>query len=260
MAHLEFAFWTFVFASMLMGMGIAIDVAMATVSKFQDRSTTFWNWTLPIMATHIGFPALGYYGFWGLRYEFPGLSSALGVVGFLFVLAFVYEVVCETIGIEPVFGISSSFSNMMGLKENDTRRFIAILAVSWDALWSGPAKAAQAAAGNWTTAEVVLSFPVAGVTVAVIAQLSLIVARLLQKQKFESANEMASWFFWGKYVELSVIGGFGVLSLMQVLANGVNLYWSVAIAAALLGVVWTRFVSEISKSSQDEAEEAIEAA
>lgn len=253
------AFWSLWFPSIMMGIGIAIDVAIATISKFQDRSLSFRNWTFPIMCTHIGFPAFGYYGFWGLRHEFPALSPVLGVVGCLFVVLFVYEVVCKAIYKKPIFGISSWVSEKAGLDENDTRRFIAILAVSWDALWSGPAKAAQAAAENWTNWEVFVSFPVAGLTVAIVAQLSLMIAGLLQRQKYHSVSQMAGWFSLGKYVELSVIGGFGVLSLMQASSSGVNLYWSIAIAAVILGLVWARYVAEVADSSHKEALKAIEA-
>ncbi len=256
MTHREFDFFSFWLPSILMGVGIAIDVAMATVSKFRDRTMSFQNWTLPIMGTHILFPAFGYYGFWGLRKEFSALTPVLGFVGFIFVFLFVYEVVCEAIGKEPVFGISSWFSDRMGLKEDDTRRIIAILAVSWDALWSGPAKAAQAAAGNWTIMEVVLSFPVAGMTVALVAEASLAVARILQRKKFESSEEMAWWFVWGKYFELSVIGGFGVLSLIQTFASG-NIYFSVVIAGWVLACVWFVFAPEILESSRKDAKEAV---
>jgi len=255
----KFSFWGFSFPSILMGVGIAIDVAIATFSKFRDRGMSYKNWTLPIMGTHIAFPAVGYYLFWGLRREFEILSPILGAIGFLFVLAFVYEVVSETVGKEPIFGISAWIGKTIGLQEDDSRRFVAILAVSWDALWSGPAKAAQAVAGNWETNEVILSFPVAGITVALVAQAALIGARFLRKKKFKSAGEMANWFHWGKYAELSVIGGFGILSLVESVTHRGNLYWSIAAAAFLLIFVWAVFRKEISASSLQEAEEAIQA-
>jgi len=250
----QFDFWGFWIPSVLMGFGIAIDVGLATVTKFRDQDMGWKNWTLPIIGTHILFPAAGYYLFWGLGRKFEMITPVLGVAGFFFVLAFVYEVVCETIGKEPIFAISGWLSGVMGLRENDSRRIIAILAVSWDALWSGPAKAAQALAGNWTTSEVFLSFPLAGVTVAAVAQIALLIAWTLQKKKFESAKQMAISIAWGKYLELSVIGGFGVLSLLQ--GTG-NIYWSVLVAAAILKIVWTVFRRQISESSYREALEAV---
>ncbi|MFZ2149598.1 MAG: hypothetical protein WAV15_00340 [Minisyncoccia bacterium] len=253
----QFDFFGFWVPSVLMGLGIAIDVSIATVSKFRDRSMRMTNWTLPIMSTHIVFPAVGYYMFWGLGKQFAFLSPVLGIVGFAFVFAFVYEVVCEAAGKEAVFGISAWLSRVMGLREDDSRRFIAILAVSWDALWSGPAKAAQAIAGRWTTLEVVLSFAIAGLTVAVVAQAALVIARLLRRKKFQSVEQMATWFFWGKHVELSVIGGFGVLSLSEAVLGFGNLYTSVGVAGLSLLLVWRIFRKEIAASSFEEALEAI---
>lgn len=54
----------FILPSILMGLGIAIDVIIATVVQFRDRGMTMKNWTLPVTATHILFPAAGYYGWW----------------------------------------------------------------------------------------------------------------------------------------------------------------------------------------------------
>ena len=72
--------------SILMGVGIAIDVMLATISKFRDDDLSFKNWTLPIMATHIGFPAVGYYGFWGATQAWPWLGPTFGIIGAVFVV------------------------------------------------------------------------------------------------------------------------------------------------------------------------------
>ena len=130
--------------------------------------------------------------------------------------------------------------------------------MSWDALWSGPAKAAQAAAGHWTTNEVFASFFVAGATVAVIAQLALFGAFWLRRIKFANSAAMARFNFWAKLMELSVIGGFGVLSLWQGLTGRGNLYWSIVIAFALLAIVFFIFREELMRNELTEAKEAIE--
>jgi hypothetical protein len=241
---------------MLMGIGIAIDVTIATLSKFRDTDLSLKTWTVPITLTHIGFPAVGYYLFWGMSETLPGTELMLGVIGFTLVALFVYEVLCEAIGVEPVFGISSFISRVFGLEEDDSRRFIAILAVSWDALWSGPAKAAQAAAGNWSNPEVFSSFFVAGLTVAVIAQLALIAAKQLRRINFKNTKGLARFNFYGKFVELSVIGGFGVLSLWQGLGHG-NLYQSIGISAVVLGIVFISFHKQMLRGELEEAADAI---
>ena len=243
--------------SWVMGVGIAIDVFLATISKFQDRELSFRNWTLPICATHIGFPAFGYFVVWGLGQAYPWLHPILGSIGFVLVALFVYEVICSSAGKEPIFGISSWVSNAIGLDENDTRRIIAILAVSWDALWSGPAKAAQASAGHWTTPEVIASFAIAGVVVAMVAQIALMFALKLQEKQFDDVYQMAKWSFNGKIAELSVIGGFGVLSLLGGFAISESIWLSIVIAAVVVFLTFQLLEKSIMTEEMEAAEEAI---
>lgn len=56
-------FTSFLIPSILMGFGIAMDVFIATISKFQDKNLSWKTWTLPVTATHVLFPAFGYYLF-----------------------------------------------------------------------------------------------------------------------------------------------------------------------------------------------------
>lgn len=224
----------FLVPSILMGLGVAIDVALATLAKFQDDFLSWKNWTLPVTFTHTLFPAFGYFLFWSLDEALPTLHTLLGIIGFLLVAAFVYEVLIESLNQKPVFGISSWIGNKIGLAENDARTFVAVLAVSWDALWSGPAKAAQAAAGNWDGFEVFLSFIIAGVVVAIVAELSLTIATHLRKKEFSNKTTLSNYTIVGKYFELSVIGGFGVLALWNAFSDTADLYASISIAAIIL--------------------------
>lgn len=242
----------------LMGLGIAIDVMLATVAKFRDSDLSFKNWTLPIMATHIGLPAIGYYGFWGLSQAFPLLSPALGILGALFVLLFLYEVVGDWVGYEPKFGISKWFGGLFGFKEGDARRIVAIMAVSWDALWSGPAKAAQAVTGGWTDSEVGWSFLIAGLVVATAAQLSLNIAMRLRRQRFNDAVKMTRVSMAGMYAETSVIGGFGVLSFLQGMGISDDIYHSIGIAAVIMGLVFLVFYRRIHSNTLAESNKSIE--
>lgn len=251
-------FYNFLLPSILMGGGIAIDVTIATLAMFMVAGLSAKSWTLPITATHVIFPAFGYYLFWGLSESVPILSSILGLIGFLLVALFIYEVLCESVGAEPIFGISAWIGGVLKLDEEDSRLFVRVLAVSWDALWSGPAKAAQADAGYWTVTEVILSFLVAGMTVAIIAQLALYTARFLKRRKFDSRSQMATWFVWGKWVELSVIGGFGILSLSHGLTGNGNLYVSIGFATGFLGVVMLSLRYELYANALADAHEAME--
>jgi hypothetical protein len=245
------------FPSILMGVGIAIDVMLATIAKFRDDDLSFKNWTLPIMATHIGFPAIGYYGFWGATQAWPWLGPTFGIIGAVFVVLFIYEVFSDWIGHEPIFGISAFVGGLFGFEEDDARRMVAIMAVSWDALWSGPAKAAQATTGGWTDFEVACSFGIAGLVVAAAAQLSLKIALRLRQRKFDDASKMSSYSMVGMFAETSVIGGFGVLSLSQGLGASDNIYHAIGVAAVGMGLLFLVFFKRIRASTLDEAEEAI---
>lgn len=242
-------------ASWGMGIGIALDVALATVSKFQDQELSFRNWTLPISLTHIGFPAIGFVLTWIATEYFPWLRPALGTLGFVLVAAFVYEVLCESIGKKPVWGISASLSQAIDFAPDDTRRIIAILAVSWDALWSGPAIASPTAA--WTTMEVCGSFLIAGTVVAAIAQASLLTALWLRSRRFDDVQRMATWIVCGKNVELSVIGGFGVLSLLVGYSLTSNLLIALLIATLIITSTFRYFHIEAMEEAKKEAKEAV---
>ncbi len=125
-----------------------MDVFIATLAKYRDQTLSWKTWTIPVVFTHVSFPALGYFMFWALSSSLPVAQMILGLIGFVLVILFIYEVVCESAGTKPVFGISDWIGRKFGFREEDSRLFITILAVSWDALWSGPAKAAQATAGD----------------------------------------------------------------------------------------------------------------
>lgn len=232
-----------------MGFGIAIDVTLATLARFRHKSMGWKNWTLPITITHVLFPAFGYYVFWGLSELFNWLAFILGVSGALLVSLFLYEAFCEWSGRTARFSIS-------GWLEERINRFglavpvlwATILAVSWDALFSGPAKAAQAQVANWTAFEVSISFIIAGITVAVIAQLALVATNHLRYLvesrwggKLEHEHKIVMFNISGKYLEATVIGGFGVLALWTGITFGHvgNLYSSILVASLIFFVLFT---------------------
>ncbi len=243
-----------------MGIGIAIDVAIATIVMFRDEKLSFRSWTLPIMSTHILFPGVGYYFVWGLGAAFMPLQVILGFVGAALVAAFLYEATTEWRGQEPIFAISEWMEQKF-----DGRGMAwltpSILAVSWDALWSGPAKAAQAA--NWGTSEVLLSFLVAGAVVAVVAQLALVAALGLRRIRFASVRKLAAFNLTGKFAEVSVIGGFGILALWNGLAPFLessydpDLYVSIGVAGAMTFVLFMSTLKELWETETNDAHEAV---
>jgi hypothetical protein len=210
-----------------------------------------------VTITHIVFPAIGYFLFYNLASTFPYAQTILGVTGFVLVALFIYEVVCEAADRMPVFGISETLGNIFNFGEDESKRFLAVLAVSWDALWSGPAKATQTSVGNWNEYQVVLSFAIAGLVVALMAELALTISKRLRRRKFSNPYALARSNIIGKYLELSVIGGFGVLSLWQIFNDEVTLYQSVSIAALGLAVVFVLLQKPLKKTQLEEAKEAI---
>lgn len=250
------SFWNYLVPCILMGGGIAIDVTFATLTKFHDTNLSFRNWTLPIATTHILFPALGYFVFWGVAEMLPWLHPILGVAGGALVALLVYEMIAEDAEFEPVFAISRTVSSIFPIEESGSRHFMAVLAVSWDALLSGPAMAAQANAANWNNGEVVGAILIAGVVVAAIAEGSLAFTLWLRTKRSHDIRRIAHFNFWGRYAELSVISGFGVLSFWHAGSGEGNLYQSLLIAACIVGVPYMLFWRRLMETAYLKAETA----
>lgn len=205
------SFWI---PSILMGMGIAIDVAIATVARFRDPSLDFRSWTMPVAIVHIILPAIGYYTWWGLGAAFGYLTIPLGVLAFSMISVFLYEAFCDWIGSEPKISLEPLLGPLLSrVTKDSTGKAAVILAVSLDALWSGPAKAAQAVSGGWHWSLVIVSFFVAGGVVAIVAEISLLIARWLSRVSFKNIAAMARFLVFGKFAETVILFAFGVLSL-----------------------------------------------
>lgn len=245
--------------SILMGLGIAIDVAIATVSRFRDRSMGFANWTLPVAVAHILLPAIGYYGWWFLGQQFHGLALILGLLAFGLIAVFIYEAICEWIGSEPLISLGPitdwSFSH---LGSESKGRIVMVLAVSMDALWSGPAKAAQAASGQWAPLEVFISFFIAGGVVAFVAELALIIAFALRRLAFTDTNRLTLFLVSGKYLEATILFAFGLLSLRNAFAAWIglgSLNQCIAASAVFMLIVWLVFWRRLLREQLAELEE-----
>jgi hypothetical protein len=232
----------FLIPCVLMGLGIAIDVAIATVSRFGDKEMSFRNWTLPVAIAHILLPAFGYYGWWFLGNQFSQFGFVLGVLAFGMIAIFIYEAICEWIDADPFVSLQPITDRIFKFLGSESRgRLIMVLAVSMDALWSGPAKAAQAESGQWTTNEVFVSFFIAGGVVALVSELSLLIAFNLRRISFSNTQQLTFYLIGGKYVEAVILLSFGILSLW----NGFSFWFGlgtlgycILFSAMFLSVVW----------------------
>jgi hypothetical protein len=203
-----------IFPSILMGLGIAIDVAIATISRFRDQTMDFRNWTAPVAASHIVLPAFGYYSWWILGANFVQFGLILGILAFSMISIFLYETFCDWIDASPLVSLSPITDLAIArFTSGSSSHLIVVLAVSMDALWSGPAKAAQAESGQWSSLEVVVSFFIAGAVVALVAELSLIVAKILNRISFKGTKALAVFLIGGKFLEATILFAFGLLSL-----------------------------------------------
>lgn len=148
----------YLIACILMGLGIGADVAIATLGRaLVITQKTARVWVLRITVTHVVFPMIGYYVFVFLSRAMPAITLALGLIASYILAKFLYELVKDwlnTTGLSPM--VSSEWYS-----------WAFVLAVSYDALYSGPAKSAQAV--YWSNTEVVLSFFLSGATVWLVA-------------------------------------------------------------------------------------------
>ena len=147
-------------ASILMGLAIGLDAAIATGinASAMTMPSRAMKWLCGITFTHTVFPMVGYLmSYYGLQ-EFPMLSPLVGLLAFYLIAHFVIDELKQ--------------SQCTNEDQHDHGYLISlglILAVSWDALWSGPAKSAQVI--EWPPLAIWTSFLVVGATVAILLSL-----------------------------------------------------------------------------------------
>lgn len=253
----------------IIGISISIDVLIATVSQFHNRSLNIKSWVIPITLTHTIFLAIGYLLFWQAG---KGASETttfiLGLTGASFISLLIYEIFCEHINCKPKFSISYSFSNFIeklcrqlgynvDFNNRNASGFVRVLAISWDALWIGPAIASNAKIGEWGDLSVLMSFIISGSIVAIVSYSALLIIAQLRKINFHNDSKMAHYLVFGIITELSVIGGFGILSLGHGLNMDINIYQSILSSFFIMTVIAALYYDDFYTNSSKEAEEAI---
>ncbi len=242
-------------SALVLGAGLAIDVAIATTARFRDVTLTFVSWTLRVVILHILFISASYFLSLEVTQQFPILRPAIGVLGFGLVMSLVYQVTCEALGKEPAFRITGGFEKF-GLTEHSSKRLVVLVAITLDALVSGPVIAPWIATLN-NNLDLTIFFLTVGTGVGIVTHIAVLVAARLRKHKFDSAEKMARWFTQAKYVELSVIGGFGIASPWQSIWGNGNLYLSILCMALVMGLIWIRNYEIILATELEDAKEAI---
>ena len=192
--------WDFILTCTLMGLAIGLDVAVVTAlySKQLGNVDIRRRWLFGVTATHTIFPMIGYMlSYFGLKW-LPGLSPLLGLVAFSFILYFLYQELADFHCIEH----EKTQSNM------DVISTALIIAVSWDALWSGPAKSAQII--GWSESAVWVSFWVVGGLVLLAAHIGLVFGRYLERMQKD--HKVSTSWYWIQY---TAIAYFGLLALLR---------------------------------------------
>lgn len=224
---MEFELVDFVLASLLMGVGIGTDVALATIIRSHQLKTlkVILIWVIGVSLTHTIFPMLGYVTTYVGVQLLPELTPIIGVVAFICIFWFLKDELLSLFEDTPAD--NSNILVTLGL----------ILAVSWDALWSGPAKSAQVI--GWPELFVWGSFILVGLSVSLLTIFSMYYAKRLFVM-FSTNGKHRFTLLWLQY---SVISYFGWLALLRY-SLGLQVSWLLVLGlSALIMFLVMRIIS-----------------
>ena len=219
----------FICASIFMGLGVGVDVAAATFARARQMQglAVILLWVIGVSLTHSLFPMLGYLLTYFSVNALPALTPVIGIIAFICISFYLKN---ELI----TFARPQQQQPIPGNQMLVTCGVI--LAVSWDALWSGPAKSAQVV--GWPESLVWLSFIIVGVVVALLALGSLLLALKLGKLLSSNSYSVVCINWLSASVQYSVIGYFGVLALSRYSLNLALPWWQVLLlSAAIINVL-----------------------
>jgi hypothetical protein len=237
---MDFPLFNFVLACLLMGLGIGLDVAIATAVRAKQLSTIGLAsaWFVGVSVTHTIFLMFGYLlTYFSIKMQ-PVIEPIIGLLAFTCIFYYLKSELTEFAQPKKQ-GEDKQLMVTLGL----------ILAVSWDALWSGPAKSAQVI--GWPEFWVWISFLLVGVFVSVLAIASLSFA--LYAQRSIEDSRMSRWL--SLWVQYSVIGYFGLLAMLRYTLN-INIYWwQVLLLSALLIAIAMRLL--IVKAANNQVSQTV---
>ena len=209
----------FLLASLLMGLGIGVDVAVTTVARAGQLTTTRLAtfWVAGVSLTHTIFPMAGYLlAYFSVQLQ-PEYTHMVGIAAFGCIFVYLKNELKQLASPDEE-SQQSQLLVTLGL----------ILAVSWDALWSGPAKSAQVI--GWPEYMVWLSFLIVGLVVLLMAVASLKFAAVLYRNMEQKAyvGWLSSW------IQYSVIGYFGLLALIRYTLQIPMHWWQIFILSGVM--------------------------
>ena len=181
-------FWT---VSVMSGLGIAIDVAVATIAMYRQLDTANKQslWTVGVGLSHILLPILSGTMTAGLEQASDKtnygdlLNRGLSAGGFGLIMKFLYDEINGADEEEQ----ENAEANILTAKDI-TKYLAAIWAVSVDAAVSGPAKYKQASNQDWSLDKTLKSAAIGGLTVSLVAFSALQLANKLREKYADSSN------------------------------------------------------------------------
>lgn len=223
---MDLPMFDFALASLLMGLGIGFDVAIATVARAKQLHNfrIAMLWIIGVSATHTLFPMIGYLLAYFSVQLHPSLAPIIGIIAFTCIFLYLNAEIKQLSQAEQESN-QSQLLVTLGL----------ILAVSWDALWSGPAKSAQVI--GWPELMVWGSFILVGAMVSILAIVSLKFSRFISQ--YSEHNRYSSLL--GYWVQYSVIGYFGLLAVLRYTLQANFSWWQILLMAFAGVAAWMSY-------------------
>ena len=177
--------------SVMSGLGIAIDVAVATLAMYRqlDSVKKQTMWTAGVGLSHILLPVLSGTATAGLEGASNKtnyaelLNRGLSAGGFGLIMKFLYDEINEDEDDEE----ENTEESILNAKDI-SKYLAAIWAVSVDAAVSGPAKYKQASNQNWSLDKTMKSAAIGGLTVSLVAFSALKLANKLREKFTDNTN------------------------------------------------------------------------
>lgn len=247
----EYNFYFF-FISVLSGLGIAIDVFVATLAMYRKLNTPKKKalWAALVGGSHIALPVATGSMAWGSQKGFGQedrtdlVSKGISVVGFAAITKFLWDELTDDDDDDENEGEEDG--DILNAK-NWKALALAVWGVSADAAFSGPAKADQTMIEGWSIKKTLISAGIGGVTVAAVALAGIAIADYLRN----SSNENVESFLeenedLAMNLETLVLNYFGTNGLLNG-ALGLNLSF---LTTSIINAVTSGALIKVARSQE----------
>lgn len=213
------------------GIGISIDLLFGTIARFRDDSLSFMRWSLPLALFHVSLFAAGSYLLSPLViFGYISVESISGI-SFVLVSLLVIDILIQTCGWTALPFGPTWVAQKLGIEEENSNRYMALLAYSLDAGFVGLANTA-------TDGSMLFVAIGAGVIVAVIAQSAVFLARIILRQKPRDGKLLAGFNVFGSFASTSAIATFGAISFYRAKDGTADPVQAIITATLMVGIFY----------------------